>query len=220
MESEEYQGFHIEHEPDLQLSTTAVRDHWFNVDSRGEPVFRVKMRVRWDYAVLLGAPGHPVDAATDLARELGLRWTHGLIDLGRFLPGDVYEEERTESWDAHFGEASESDEDLRLHVLEALRRMLGAEQRMSSIPSLDVEGLSDVLGVDAQRTRSAIVELELEGLVEGRAEPTGIRLKMVRVESPDVVLRLFALRHRLPRTFPRRRVRSHTNPDRSEVVGG
>ena len=172
METEEYQGFRIDHEPDTRGSA-AQRDHWFNVYAGDKPAFRVRMRVKWDYAIAIGAPGHPVDEAGALARDLGLRWTHGLIDLARYEPGHVYEESRGEEWDALFGQENVTDDDLRLQILSALRRMLSAEQRMSAIPSLDVAGVSDVLGVGADRTRSVIVELQLEGLVEGHAETYG-----------------------------------------------
>jgi serine/threonine protein kinase len=171
-EEEEYQGLQIRHEPDLRSASQSVRDHWFHVYDDNEPIFRVRMRVRWDFAVAAGAQGHPVDAARNLARSLGLRWTHGLIDLDIFKRDGLYEEDRYEGWDALFGEGL-SDDELRRRILEALRRMLGAEQRMSQIPSLDVDGLGDVLGVAPQRLRATISELALEGMIEGNAETFG-----------------------------------------------
>jgi hypothetical protein len=174
MARETYHGYRVEHEPETgRAGQSAV--HWLNVyeGTSPTPMFRVRMEVNWSYPLRLGAPGHPMDAQWELARDLGIRWVHGLIDLGRFEPGRTYEEERSEQWEAEFGDADLDDEVLRREVLVALKRMNRAEQGSGEIFDLDVDGVADVLGTSGTRVRGIVSELLMEGLAEPAAPTFG-----------------------------------------------
>ena len=76
------------------------------------------MRVRWEYAIKVLPHGvHPSQGSSDVAKEMGLRWVHGLIDTDRFERNRTYQEERTEEWEADFGSQDLDDDMLRVEVL-------------------------------------------------------------------------------------------------------
>jgi hypothetical protein len=101
------------------------------------------------------------EGVSALATELGLRWVHGLIDLGRWNPGEEWiQEVRDRGWTTETADAEVSDEDIQVQLLRALARMREAEGVVNYAPQLDVEGLADVLRVRVDRVRSALSMLE------------------------------------------------------------
>jgi hypothetical protein len=176
MEREVYQGFRIDHESATDV-TKNYRDHRFNVGESSEPhqpVFRLRMRVHWEYAITVLPHGvDPVEGSANLAARLGLRWVHGLIDTDGFERGREYEEARTGEWEADFGSEDLGDEGLRRELLLALQRMNRMQSSSARILSLDVDGVGDVLGVPGDRVRGLMSELLLEGLIEEYAAAYG-----------------------------------------------
>ena len=166
---ERYHGYRIVDEPERGHGMSAT--HWFNVyDDNGE-AFRLAFSVHVDYALAYPDLGHPRDASRTLAKTLGTRWTHGLIDLARFERGEEYREERRADTS---GPAAVSEGDLRLGLLQALRRMRRAEVAgRSEILALDVDGVADVLGATGPELRGILSELIAEGLVEAAAASFG-----------------------------------------------
>src|SRR5437879_781831 len=117
METASYRGLRIDFEPQqvVRELPAGVRDYWFNVyDEDGEMLFRVRMRVDPIFAHFRKT--HP----NELARELGLRWVHGLVDLRRYSRGETYRETRDAEWDPTFGVASVTEDGLRGYVLDAV----------------------------------------------------------------------------------------------------
>ena len=60
--------------------------------------------------------------------------------------------------------------------MEASERMLRSEASSTQVPSLDVDGLAQVLEVSPTRLREQLVLMEIEGLVEPRAPTFGHNL--------------------------------------------
>jgi TIR domain len=170
MEHDAYQGFDILVQPSARVHPT-VAVCWFNVGRGKEEEFRLEMRVSDRYA-FTNRTVKSTEDAQEIAKILGLRWVHGVIDLGRYQRGQPYTEERQANWKPDFGEAS-SDDDLEFELLGALRRMSRAEQNTSTILSLDIPGLADVLGVDIRRIREVLGEMRLAGTIEGYVETFG-----------------------------------------------
>ena len=54
MTREPYHGFVISHEPNHDI-TKSFKEHWVNIDAPdGSQVFRIRMRVNWNYPGALG----------------------------------------------------------------------------------------------------------------------------------------------------------------------
>jgi class 3 adenylate cyclase len=159
MEQAGHQGFQIEYE--RQGGTLPAREYWFNVDDDQGQVFRVSMRVTAEFA---GEPGDKTDA---LARELGLRWVRGLIDLQFFERGQTYEEVRDTGWQPNSGEGRFSNDDLRYHLMEALFRAERTYQEAHIFWPIDLQGMADVLGISVKRIGDVMSDL----LAGGEAEP-------------------------------------------------
>jgi hypothetical protein len=172
MRDQEYQGFVLR--VDSLPRTGARNEARVSVGTGNEEVFTVTMSVTDSYSGQLQTDG------AALARDLALRWAHGLIDLDRYTNGQEHVERRDTYWRADV--SATDDETLRMQILSALLRMKRAEPRMTTIPWLDVAGFADVLGVDRERVRSQLSELAGEGLVTGRAEAFGATLTEGRCE--------------------------------------
>jgi hypothetical protein len=172
MRDQEYQGFVLR--VDSLPRTGARNEARVSVGTGNEEVFAISMSVTDSYSGQT-----QVDGAA-LARDLALRWAHGLIDLDRYTSGQEYLERRDTYWRVDV--SSIDDEALRAQILSALLRMKRAEPLMTTIPWLDVDGFADVLGVDRNRVRSQLSELAGEGLVTGRAEAFGATLTEGRCE--------------------------------------
>lgn len=182
MEIEQYQGFTVKSEPGRH-EPGRFGAYWFHVERGEREVFHLEMKVTRILALTLQWERDPlaknyggyddVTPLDTLARKYGREWVHGVIDLARFEDDKTYHEQRTSEWNPLFGESSVTDEDLRLEVLNALRRMNRAQQNAAEILCLDVSGIAAVIGVKTGRVQAVLSELILEGFVEPNAETFG-----------------------------------------------
>jgi hypothetical protein len=154
-------------QPDYHLGVVVYRPHY--ADS---PLARV-----W-------VPGEDAEA---MAVRLGRRWPHGLIHLGRAVPGGRDVQYRLDAWTPSertvpsdwapyptpTQEDQLSDDALQVALLQALRRMHRTQANTSQILHLDTQGIADVLRVPLARVREALGDLLAEGLVEPYLEAMG-----------------------------------------------
>jgi len=159
MEQAGHQGFDIGFE--RLAGTLPSRQYVFHVRDHQGPVFSVSMTVAAEYA------GQPGESADKLARELGLRWVRGMIDLKRFERGQRYEETRTADWSPAFGEDSTSEDELRYCLFDALDRAEATLQKSSRFWGIDPIGIADVLGLRHKRAEDALAEM----IRAGEAQP-------------------------------------------------
>lgn len=172
---ESYNGFRIDHEPSADAAR-AYRDHSFEASPADRPnqgAFSVRMRVHFSYALRELPAVQPGEAASKLARELGLRWVHGLVDTERYDLGRTYDLERTEAWEPNFSETDLDDELLRVELLTALRRLEMKQGTTTTVLQLDIPGCTDIWGVSLSRVRGLIRLLVTERLVEPYLETYG-----------------------------------------------
>lgn len=166
--TETYRGrLEVQHEPDSHIAA-GYRDYWFTVYEPDSTtwLFRVRMRVHWEYAIRTLPPGtDPLDGCRLLARDLGIRWVHGLVDLARFERGKVDEQDRTADWDPEANDDTFRDDDIRLELLRALQAMNRDQVSSGDILELDVRGVSDVLQIGLERVRGILSEMLLEGFI-------------------------------------------------------
>jgi class 3 adenylate cyclase len=169
MESLQYHGHRIDYEPDTSLRDvpSGSKDYWFNVYDDEVLAFRLRMRVDSLFAHF--RDGDP----NELARDLGLRWVRGLIDLSRYARGETYFEERQGEWESSFAFGSLTEDRLNLYLLDAIERITRIEMRTGAIEGIDVQGVADVLGIPLKQVQDALAGLLLEGLVESYAANLG-----------------------------------------------
>ena len=163
METIQYHALRIDYEPQQAVRDVPAGccDYWFNIyDEDDQTVFRLRMRVDSVYAHFNGGD---VNA---LAKDLGLLWVRGLVDLGRFTRGETYFETRDGDWNPSFGTGSVSDERLRVYLLDAAERVTRVEMRTGRIEGIDILGIANVLGVPLRMVQDELAGLLLEGLVE------------------------------------------------------
>ena len=109
----------------------------------------------------------------ELCERLVRQHVHGLIDLGRYEAGGDYEVTRTERWDPHSADNTMTNQEIRYEVLAAAERMARSEAGSAEVPSLDVDGVADVLEVDPRRIREELTIMQIERLIEVRAATFG-----------------------------------------------
>lgn len=148
-------GYQIEFEPETHGLPAGVKEYWFNVSDEDGLAFRVAMRVDRDF--------DRKRDASEVAQELGLLFTRGLIDAG-YERGRVYREERPRGWQSDWNDATHTEEDLQVELLRALRHVKRAEARLGSFEGLEVAGLASVIGVRLRRLQDALSDLLTKGL--------------------------------------------------------
>jgi hypothetical protein len=163
--TEEYRGYTIEWQSGNDPSRRATVCY-VNVRQDDRDVFQLRMLITNPVAVRRFGPLITAADWTALCQEFAVAWVHGLIDLARFEMGAVYDEQRTTEWDPLFGDQDFSEDDLRYHLLLALRRRRRATVRTSAERPLDVAGIAAVLGIATHEVRAVLGELALEGLAE------------------------------------------------------
>jgi len=109
----------------------------------------------------------------ELARKLGLRWVHGLIDLTRYSRGETYYELRDKDWNESFGVGSATEDALRIALLESVEHATRVQMRTNEIEGMDIKGVADVLGVPERAIKDVLAALLLEGLIEEEAGTFG-----------------------------------------------
>lgn len=153
----------------LRLPTTGSASRFlFTLTRDGTQISELQFGVTYSLAGELQTPPQ------DLAQTLGWTYLRGLIHLGRIAEGGRMEKMAdSASWGTRSGAAPLPDSELKLCLMQALRRMLRAEPRARSVLSLDVEGVAAVLEESPDRVRELLTELEVEGLIEPRAQTFG-----------------------------------------------
>lgn len=164
--SEEFQRFRLDLETQRRGDYISCYVRVYPADEDVDYLFRFDMHVHTYFAhAMLGAATNP-DTARELTVAYARRWVHGLIQLARFAEGAHYVERRTTDWNPLFGAQDFNEDDLRDHLLLALRRKRRSEVGAGGLIGLDVLGVADVLGIRPDDVRGVLDELVLEGLAE------------------------------------------------------
>jgi len=162
-----YLGYEVS---SLALPTTGSESKvLFTIAKDGNQAAQLEFGVTYSLAGQLQTP------PDELAETLGWTYLRGLIHLDRLAEDERIEKTAdTGSWGSARRDASAlSDGDLKLHLMNSLRRILRAESEGRSIPFLDVEGVAAVLEESPDRLRALLTELDVEGLIEPRAATLG-----------------------------------------------
>jgi hypothetical protein len=132
-------------------------EYWFNVSDEQGEAFRLAMRVHTN-------PAQKFDPL-EVARDVGLSFTKGLIDHG-YERVREYREERKPGWRDDWNDAAYSDDDLQVELLISLRRLKRSNDKSGVIGSLHVPGVAAVLGVSLNRLLDALSDLLTMGLAQ------------------------------------------------------